>query len=303
MMQNKTLIVIAGPTAIGKTDLAIDLAKHFQTEIISADSRQFFREMEIGTAKPTKQQLSAIKHHFINSHAVNDAINVASFEKAALITIDNLFKTHNEVILAGGSGLYINAILNGFDELPEIDLEVRNLLNRQFEEKGIKALQNQLQQADPQYYKEVDIKNPQRIIRALEVFLSTGKPFSSFRTRKKIHRNFKVIKIALNTSRELLYQRINNRVDLMIQYGLVEEVRSLLPFKTLNALQTVGYAEIFDFLDEKISLEKAIEMIKQNTRRFAKRQLTWFNKDKEFTWFKPEALSDIIDFIQNQKNL
>jgi len=286
IQKNKTLIVVAGPTAVGKTAAAIELAKHYQTVVVSADSRQFFKEMSIGTAKPSEQELAAVKHYFIDSHSITEPFSVGDFEKQGLALLDELFKTHNQVVLAGGSGLYIKAICEGFDDLPTADPAIRERLNQELEEKGIANLQQQLQSVDPVYYNEVDLGNPQRIIRALEVFESSGKPFSSYRQATVNKRPFNIIKLALNLPREVLYNRINHRVDLMVQQGLLAEVEALLPSRHLNALNTVGYAELFDYFDGKTSLEKAIEMIKQNTRRFAKRQLTWFRKDNAFHWFQ-----------------
>jgi tRNA dimethylallyltransferase len=288
----KELIVIAGPTAVGKTAVAIKLAQQLKTEIVSADSRQFYREMSIGTAKPSTKELSQARHHFINSHSVTESFNVGDFEKQALQLLDELFKTHDKVIMAGGSGLFIQAVTQGFDELPVADAGVRNSLNQEFAEKGIQFLQGKLKEADPVYYEQVDLNNPQRLIRALEVFETTGKPFSSYRKATTNKRPFHITKIGLDLPRDILYQRINQRVDAMIEQGLVEEVRSLLPYRHLNALNTVGYSELFDYLDEKTDLNTAIELIKQNTRRFAKRQLTWFRKDKEIKWYNP----DNVDF-------
>ena len=300
MTQQKTLIVIAGPTAVGKTDTAIQLARHYNTVILSADSRQFYREMSIGTAKPNANELAAVKHYFIDSHSITEKFSVGDFEKEALVLLDELFTIHDVVILAGGSGLYIKAVCEGFDELPTADPGIRHRLNQDFTEKGIVYLQDKLRVADPDYYNEVDIHNPQRLIRALEVFETTGKPFSSFRTANVNKRPFNVVKFGLNLPRELLYQRINQRVDVMVEQGLVDEVRSLLPYRHLNALNTVGYSELFDYLDGKTDLEIAIELIKQNTRHFAKRQLTWFRKDKEFIWLEPGDLGEIISQVGNK---
>lgn len=291
---NKTLIVVAGPTAVGKTAAAIKLAQHFNTVVVSADSRQFFREMSIGTAKPDAEELATAKHYFINSHSITESFSVGDFEKQGLALLDELFKTHDKVILAGGSGLYIKAICEGFDDLPVADISVRDKLNLQLEEEGITPLQEKLKQADPDYYAQVDLNNPQRIIRALEVFETTGKPFSSYRNATINKRPFNIIKLALDMPREKLYERVNLRVDLMVQQGLVEEVKFLLPYRELNALNTVGYAELFDHFDGKTSLDEALLLIKQNTRRFAKRQLTWFRKDKDFSWFDA-GVPDIID--------
>ncbi len=280
----KTLIVIAGPTAVGKTAIAIKLAQQLNTEIISADSRQFYREMAIGTAKPTDEELAAATHHFVNSHSITESFNVGDFEKQSLQLLDELFKTHDKVIMAGGSGLFIQAVTQGFDELPVADTAIRERLNNDLSEKGIGFLQDQLKTVDPDYYSQVDLNNPQRLIRALEVFEATGKPFSSYRQAVVNKRPFDCIKIGLDLPREVLYQRINQRVDIMIEQGLIEEVRSLLPYRHLNALNTVGYSELFDYFDGKTDLNTAVELIKQNTRRFAKRQLTWFRKDKEIKW-------------------
>ncbi len=300
MSQQKTLIVIAGPTAIGKTALAIKVAQHYQTEIISADSRQFFKEMSIGTAKPNVEELLTIPHHFINSHSINQDFNVGTFEKEALAKIDELFKTHDILTMVGGSGLYINAILYGFDEIPKADENIRETLNQQFQKEGIEALQIQLKNLDPEYFKEIDINNPQRIIRALEVCISTKKPFSSFRNTPKKVRNFNTIIIGLDTNREILYQQINHRVDLMMGGGLLKEVESLKEYQHLNALKTVGYSELFSYLNGDYTIEHAIDKIKQNTRNFAKRQLTWFRKNKDLVWFEPKNENVIFSFLKEK---
>jgi tRNA dimethylallyltransferase len=286
---NKTLIVVAGPTAVGKTAAAIKLAQHFNTVVVSADSRQFFSEMSIGTAKPDTEELAAAKHYFINSHSISESFSVGDYEKQGLALLEELFKTNDKVVLAGGSGLYIKAICEGFDDLPVADPAVREKLNLELEKKGITPLQEKLKQIDLNYYNEVDLNNPQRIIRALEVFETSGKPFSSYRNATINKRPFNIIKLALDMPREKLYGRINRRVDLMVKQGLVHEVSSLLRYRELNALNTVGYSELFDHFDGKISLEEALSLIKQNTRRFAKRQLTWFRKDKDFIWFDADA--------------
>jgi tRNA dimethylallyltransferase len=298
----KTLIVVAGPTAIGKTAAAIQLARHFDTAILSADSRQFYREMSIGTAKPTEEELAQAKHYFINSHSITDVFTVADFEKQALTLLDELFLTNNVVILAGGSGLYIKAVCEGFDEIPSVAPGIRDNWNKKFSESGIQPLQEKLKLDDPVYYATVDLNNPQRIIRALEVFEGTGKPISSYRTAKAIERPFKIIKIGLNLPKEVLYQRINSRVDVMVEHGLVQEAENLLPHKQLNALNTVGYSEIFDYLDGKTNFNAAIELIKQNTRHFAKRQLTWFRKDKDIHWFEADTSlpHQLNQFLFNQ---
>ena len=282
----KKLIIIAGPTAVGKTAIAVKLAQQLNTAIISADSRQFYREMSIGTAKPDVQELSQAKHYFIDSHSIIENFTVGDFEKEALQLLDNLFQENDHVIMAGGSGLFIRAVTQGFDDLPIAEEPIRTRLNQEFTDKGITYLQEQLKNVDPDYYIQVDLQNPQRLIRALEVFETTGKPFSSFRRDAVNERPFDCIKIGLNLPRDVLYDRINQRVDLMIEQGLVDEVRSLIPYRHLNALNTVGYSELFDYFAGKTDIDTAINLIKQNTRRFAKRQLTWFRKDKDIQWME-----------------
>ncbi len=298
-MKKKSLIVIVGPTAIGKTSLAIALANHYQTEIISADSRQFFKEMNIGTAKPSKDELRAAKHHFIDSHSISTLFSTGDFELEALKLMDELYKKHDVLIMVGGSGLYIDSVCKGLDELPEIDLNIREQLNQQFANEGITPIQNQLKTLDPAYFAKVDQSNPQRMIRGLEVVLSTGKKLSSFLTAKKKERPFNILKIGLNTDRAMVYQRINDRVDMMMKAGLLDEVKTLEPYRQYNALNTVGYSELFDYLDGKIDLPAAVEMIKQNTRRFAKRQLTWFRRDENTVWFEPNQVEEIKEYLAN----
>jgi len=289
MNHEKTLIVIAGATASGKTAISVQLAKYYNTVIISADSRQFYREMSIGTAKPADEDLTTVNHYFINSHSITENFTVGDFERECLALLDELFKQHDKVILVGGSGLYIKAVCEGFDRLPAADAAIRNRLNFELTEHGLTRLQERLKLADPVYHGSVDLNNPQRIIRALEVFEATGEPFSSYHRSLKNERPFKIIKIGLNWPRDILYARINQRVDMMVQQGLVDEARSLLPYRHLNALNTVGYTELFDYFDGKSDLDTAISLIKQNTRRFAKRQLTWFKKDKNMTWCEASA--------------
>jgi len=293
----KTLIVVAGPTASGKTAAAIQLARHYNTSVVSADSRQFFREMSIGTAKPTDEELAAAPHYFINSHSINDTFSVGDFERQCLALLDELFKKNDVVILAGGSGLYVKAITEGFDDLPAANPDIRDMLNTQLAISGIAALRERLRATDPVYYNEVDLNNPQRLIRALEVYESTGKAFSSYRTSSANNRPFNVIKLGLNMPREQLYDRINRRVDMMVQEGLLNEVKGLLPYRHLNALNTVGYAELFDHFDGKCNIETAIAAIKQNTRRFAKRQLTWFRKDKEIIWMDARDVNLVTNML------
>jgi len=290
--------VIVGPTAIGKTALAVQIAQKFQTEIISADSRQFYIETEIGTAKPSAVELAAAKHHFINSHHITENFTVGDFETQSLAKLNEIFEKNDFAVLVGGSGLYINAVCKGFDDLPRASAELRAQLNQDFLDEGIEPLQRRLQELDPLYFKEVDLHNPQRIIRALEVCISTGIPFSTYRTRSQKTRPFFCVKIGLNTNRDQLYDRINKRVDQMIAMGLEDEAKNLMPYRHLNALNTVGYSELFDYFDGKIMRNEAIEKIKQNTRRFAKRQLTWFRKDLEINWFEPSE-----SFNKNQQIL
>jgi tRNA dimethylallyltransferase len=299
-MTKKHLIVIVGPTAIGKTALSIALAQHFNTEIFSADSRQFFREMTIGTAKPSADELKSVPHHFINSHGITDPINVGTFEKIAVSAINKAFETHNVLVLAGGSGLYIDAVCKGFDELPEADSTVRETLNALYQTNGISGLQQLLAEKDPEYFSVMDTANPQRLMRALEVCLVTNNTYTYYRKGQAKHRTFNCIKIGLATERAILYDQINKRVDAMIQNGLVNEVRSLIPYKHLNALQTVGYKELFDYFDNKTELATAVELIKQNTRRFAKRQLTWFRRDTSINWFEPSQVNEVISFLEHQ---
>ncbi|HQS50953.1 MAG TPA: tRNA (adenosine(37)-N6)-dimethylallyltransferase MiaA, partial [Daejeonella sp.] len=281
------------------TVLAIQIAKHFNTEIISADSRQFYREMSIGTAKPSKEELESVRHHLIDSHSIHDSFSVGDFEKEVINLLKELFKSHDQVVLVGGSGLFINAVCNGFDELPVASEETRKKLNKLLDEKGIEHLQEKLKKADPVYYAEVDINNPQRLIRALEVFETSGKPFSSFRTNIPKKRNFNIIKLAISPNREKLYAQINLRVDKMIENGLLKEVEELKEYSHLNAMNTVGYSEVFEYLDGKLSKEQAIDKIKQNTRRFAKRQITWFKKSEDIHWFDPQESGSILNYLDD----
>jgi len=298
--KNKTLIVIAGPTAIGKTALAITLARYFSTEIISADSRQFFQEISIGTAKPNTAELAAAKHHFINSHSINTFFSTGDFEKQALEVLAEIFTRHHVAIMVGGSGLYLDAVTKGLDELPDTSMQIREELNTLFQTEGLEPIKTRLAAADPEYYAKVDQFNPQRMIRGLEFFLSTGKKVSDFLTNSKKERPFHIIKIGLNLEREKLYERINHRVDLMLAEGLLDEVKKVEQYKDLNALKTVGYAELFAYLDGRLSYEDAVDKIKQNTRRFAKRQLTWFRRDKDIHWFEPDQAETIITYLEQQ---
>ena len=300
---NKILISIVGPTAIGKTALSIKLANYFNTEIISADSRQFFKEMSIGTAAPTKDELAAAPHHFIHHKSVTEDYNVGAFEKEALTKIETLHQKNDIVIMVGGSGLYVDAVTKGLDYFPEVDPKIREQLNKTLKDKGLEALQLQLKTLDEVSFNTIAIDNPHRVIRALEVSIGSGQPYSSFLNKNKNKRPFKTITIGLDADREVIYNRINQRVDLMVAIGLVEEVAALLPFKHLNALNTVGYKEIFNVLDDLWTLDFAISEIKKNSRRFAKRQLTWFKKNEDTLWFNyDEAVETIINKINNTLN-
>jgi len=296
----KHLIVIAGPTGIGKTDLSIRLAKQYQAEIISCDSRQFYREMNIGTAVPNKTDLAEVKHHFIQNLSIENPYTVGDFEKDALTKIDELHQKNDVVIMVGGSGLYIDAVCKGLDDFPKIPTDLRARLNQRLVHEGIESLEQELNKLDPDYHKIVDKSNPHRIIRALEVCLVSGKAFSSFRKKQEKTRAFNTIKIILNRDRETLYERINLRVNQMMKEGLLEEVKNLLPFREFNALQTVGYKELFAYFDGECNLETAIEEIKKNTRRYAKRQMTWFRRDPETLFFNPEEDKNINAYLEQQ---
>jgi len=294
---SKTLVCVVGPTAIGKTAVGIQLAQYVNTVILSADSRQFYQEMNIGTAKPTAAELAAATHYFVNSHRLTDLYSAGDFERDALQLLDGLFECKDIVLLVGGSGLFVDAVCRGLDDLPQPSPGVRDRLNRLYAHEGLLHLQQLLKEADPVYYQEVDIHNPQRVIRALEVYESTGFPFSHFRKHQRKKRPFQVRKLGLHTDRQELYQRINGRVDAMMAAGLLDEVASLLSYRNMPPLQTVGYAELFDYLDGTCSLDEAVDRIKQNTRRYAKRQLTWFRKDPETKWFEPTDLAGMITYL------
>lgn len=304
----KYLITIVGPTAIGKTSLSIVLANHFNCEIVSCDSRQFFKEMTIGTAVPSLAELTAAKHHFIQNKSIFETYTVGDFEKEAIAKLNELFQNNDYAILVGGSGLYVDAILKGFDEFPEIDSKVRTEITTNYEKLGIGYLQQKLEQLDPNYYKTLTtenpqtLQNPQRMMRFVEVCLGTGKPYSSFLNQKKNNRDFTLIVIGLEADRKIIYNRINQRVDIMMNEGLLNEAKTLYPNKELNALQTVGYRELFSFFDKEFSLEFAIEEIKKNTRRFSKRQLTWFKRNENTKWFDFETpYTTIIEYIKKYK--
>ncbi len=293
-----TLIVVCGPTASGKTKLAIQLAKYFYAEIISADSRQVYKELKIGSAPPSEEELKEVTHHFIASRTLDEDYNAGAFEKDVLALLDKLFQKNKYVILVGGSGLYIDAVCNGFDKVPNSFPEIRKQLQSLYDEKGIESLQKKLKELDPDYFEKIDLANPQRLMRALEVCIGSGKPYSSFRKGIVNQRDFRIIKIGLELPRDVLYKRIDTRVDEMVNAGLVEEAKNLLPKKHLNALQTVGYKEFFDFFESKTTLDEAVELVKRNSRRYAKRQLTWFRKDKEIQWLLPDDIEKIINVCE-----
>ena len=297
----KHLIVISGPTAVGKTSVSVALAKHYNCEVLSADSRQFFKELNIGTAKPTSEEMDGVVHHFIGNRTISEDYTAGKFENHALKVLDTIFKKHDVAILVGGSGLYIDALCNGLDDVPH-NQKLRNELTNTFEKKGIEFLQKELQENDIDYFNLVDKNNPHRLIRGVEVFRLTGKPYSSFLQKKKSVRHFHCINITLKMERELLYNRINLRVDKMLELGLETEVKSLIAFKEKTALKTVGYQEFFDYFDKKTTKEKAIELIKQNSRRYAKRQITWFKRNKNAIWLNATNLSQIINHINSRLN-
>ncbi len=283
-MKNKQLIVVVGPTAIGKTALGIKLAQHYHTEIISADSRQFFKEMAIGTAVPDQDELAAAKHHFIQHISVEEHYSIGDFEKEAIYKIEELFKKHDTLIMVGGSGMYVDAVCNGIDEFPEVPVNIKQEVQDIFDNQGLDSLCDILKEKDPIHYNNVALQNPQRVMRAVAVCLASGQPYSSFLKKHNTQRSFDIIKIGIQADREIIYDRINQRVDIMIDNGLLTEVKSLIPFKDLNALNTVGYKELFNYFDGEWDLEFAISEIKKNTRRFAKRQLTWYRKDDSIKW-------------------
>ena len=294
-----SLIIITGPTAVGKTAFSIRLARHFGTEIISADSRQFYSEMRIGTAFPTPEELSAVRHHFVGNLSVKDEYNVARYEQEVLEKLRVLFGTHDAVVMCGGSGLYIDAVCRGIDDLPDHDPSLRETLKEELAEKGLEAMVEKLETLDPEYAEIVDRRNPNRVLRALEVCLQTGTTYSSMRKNVPRQRPFQIIRLGLDLPREELFRRIETRVDTMMAGGLLDEARALLPFRHLNALNTVGYKELFAFMDGNISLEQAIADIKTNTRRYARRQLTWFRRDKDMAWFSPDDFEGALEYVNS----
>ena len=298
----KYLIIILGPTGVGKTDLSISIAKEFNSDIISCDSRQFYKELNIGTAVPSHKQLQEVKHHFIQHLSIKDYYNVSNFETDTLKLLENLFSKNNIQIMTGGSMMFIDAICKGIDFMPDIDQNIRLNLKNRLEKEGLDSLRFELKRLDPEYYNEVDLKNGKRIIRALEVCYQTGKTFTSFRKHTPIKRNFEIIKIGLNIDREKLYEKINTRVDKMIEAGLIEEAKNNFKYRQYNSLNTVGYKELFQYFDGDITKEKAIELIKRNTRHYARRQLSWFNKDENIKWFTPDEKIEIIKWLNSFVN-
>ncbi|MCH8331877.1 MAG: tRNA (adenosine(37)-N6)-dimethylallyltransferase MiaA [Bacteroidetes bacterium] len=296
----KYLIVIAGPTGIGKTNVSIQLAQLLNCEIFSADARQFYREMNIGTAKPTSKELATVKHHFVNNLSIMDKYSVGDFEREVIVALTDYYKKHEVAILVGGSGLFIKAVISGLDEFPEIDPEIRAKLNRMFQSEGIGVLQELLKEKDPDYYEVVDISNPRRLIRALELCLQTGKKFTSFLGGAERKRDFEVIYIGLKMDREMLYQRIDQRIDHMMENGLLDEAKNLKEHENRNAMQAVGYKELFGHLNGEMRLEEAVELIKRNSRRYAKRQFTWFNKIENMNWFDPQDVDLIIRYAKEK---
>lgn len=295
-----TLIVILGPTGVGKTNISLRLAEKFGCPIVSSDSRQFYRELKIGTAAPTDEELKRVKHYFIGTHSIFDEYNAGQYEIDAIKLLDELFQKHDVVLLVGGSMMYIDAVCKGFDDIPSVDAETREFWQKEYAEKGLEFIQNELKRLDEKHYHEVDLKNPKRVIHALEICTMAEKPYSDLRTGERKKRNFDILKIGLNRPRPELYERINLRVDKMVENGLIEEARQYYEFKHLNTLNTVGYKELFTHWDGEFDLNFAINLIKQDSRRYAKRQLTWFNRDDEINWFHPEDENLVIQFIENR---
>lgn len=300
MSSGKYLVIIAGATASGKTEVAVRLARELDTEVISADSRQVYREMVIGTAMPSPEQLARVKHHFIGHKSASELYNASMFESDVLGLLQNLFRKKDLVIMAGGSGLYIDAVCRGIDDLPSTDPSIRHEMKAFYRDKGLEGIRERLKKADPEYFNKTDLNNPARILKALEVFEMTGRPYSSFLTGRSKKRNFTTVKVGLDVERKTLYDRIDRRVSGMIETGLVEEVRLLVSCRHLNALNTVGYKEIFLYLDGEVTLEEAADLIRRHTRQYARRQLTWFRKDRDIRWFSPELTGEILDYITGQ---
>ncbi|NOY36323.1 MAG: tRNA (adenosine(37)-N6)-dimethylallyltransferase MiaA [Chlorobi bacterium] len=300
---SRLLVIILGPTASGKSALAVKLAKELHTEILSADSRQVYRELSIGTAVPTEEEKQGIPHHLMGHRSVHDYYNAFMFEQEALILLDSLFSRMNTVIMAGGSGLYIDAVCRGIDDIPTVDPEIRISMQKKYQAEGIESLRSMLKKLDPEYYAQVDLRNPKRLLKALEISVMTGKPYSSFLMRNVKPRNFGMMKIGITPARNELYHRINARVDKMMEKGLTEEARTLMPYRHLNALNTVGYKELFAYLDGEITRETAIDLIRRNTRRYARKQLTWFRKDPDIRWFTPGEEDRILTLIRQKTGI
>jgi len=296
--QLPTLLVILGPTGVGKTNISLRLAEHFGCPIVSSDSRQFYRELKIGTAAPTDEQLKRVKHYFIGSHSIFDEYNAGQYEHDAIQLLDELFQKQDVVMLVGGSMMYIDAVCNGMDNIPTVDPEIRAFRQKQYADFGLEFIQNELKLLDPTHFEQVDIQNPKRIIHALEICSMTGKPYSDLRTGERKARNFNILKIGLNRPRPELYERINARVDAMMAEGLLHEAEQFYQYRQLNTLNTVGYKELYEFLDDNQTLDFAVNMIKQDSRRYAKRQMTWFNRDKEIRWFHPEDDAGILEYVE-----
>ena len=297
----KTLIVVVGPTAIGKTATAIKIAQHFETEVLSCDSRQFYKELNIGVARPSEEELATVQHHFIANTSIQDSYNVFTYEQEAMQVLETLFQKHDKVVAVGGSGLYVDALCQGITEMPDPDPEIRTMLKQQLENEGVASLRAQLKLLDPDYYNTVDLANPARLIRALEMCLTTGRPFSEIRNQPNKQRPFKIVKIGLTAPRDELYNRINQRVDTMIEMGLENETRGLYQYKDLNSLNTVGYKEIFDYYDGKITFDQAITDIKTHTRRYAKRQMTWLQRYDEIRWFERKKILEILQVFKTEQ--
>ena len=295
-----TLIIVLGPTGVGKSDISIQLAKHFHTEIISADSRQFFKELSIGTAVPSSEDLEIVPHHFIQNKSIHNYYNVSEYETEALCLINELFAKVNPIILTGGSMLYVDTICNGIDDIPTVDPEIRNDVIGWYSQNGIEALRERLLEIDPEYYRIVDLNNPKRLLHAVEIHQMTGQPLTSFRKKTIKERPFRMIKIGINQDRKVLYERINQRVLKMMDAGLLEEAKAVYPYRKLNSLNTVGYKELFSYLDGECTLDEAIDLIQRNTRKYARKQLTWFRRDQQIKWFEPEQLQEIIEFVESK---
>ena len=296
-MRGKKLIVLTGPTAVGKTAVSLDIAKHFGIPVINADSRQIFKELKIGTARPTEEEMQEVKHYFVGTLGIEDYYSASLYEQQVLELLDKEFQSHDYALLSGGSMMYIDAVCDGIDDIPTIDDDTRAQMKQRLKDEGLEALVEELKRLDPEYYEIVDRQNPRRVVHALEICVMTGQTYTSFRKRSKKERPFRIIKIGLDRPREELYNRINARVDQMMNDGLLDEVKALYPKKDLNALNTVGYKELFDYLDGRWSQEEAVERIKGNTRRYARKQLTWYKKDEKIRWFHPDDKQAIINYI------